>query len=266
MVGMAMLDRRPGAPPLYAQLATLLDERIAEGRLRPGDQLPSEHELVAELGVSRATVIKAFESLTSRGLVVREHGRGTFVRERRMDRRLPELTGFSNHIREIGLRPGHRLLGLDRMAADDTDPVLAPFPVGTPLVALRRVRLADGEPVGLHRSVFRAELAERAGVSAEAFAVSGTSLYEMFDAVGVVLETAQQSLRAVNAQPHEAELLDVAPGEALMEVIRHSHDASGELVEVADARYLGSMYVYRIELERTQSGAGGSMTTKRNRE
>lgn len=245
-----MLDRRPGAPPLYAQLAALLDERIMAGELGPGDQVPSEYELVAEFGVSRATVIKAFESLRTRGLVVREHGRGTFVRDRRMERRLPELTGFSHHIRSLGLKPGQRLISFRRIPADDTDPVLAPFPVGMPLVVMKRLRLTDGQPTGLHQSAMPAEIAAAAGVVEEAFQQPDASLYALLDAAGIVLATAQQSLRAVNAEPEDVEFLGIEPHAALMEVTRHSVDPNGVLTEVAYARYLGSLYVYRVDLAR----------------
>lgn len=52
---------------------------IVSGRLQPGDRIESERRLTERFGVSLGTVQKALGALEHRGIVVREHGRGTFV-------------------------------------------------------------------------------------------------------------------------------------------------------------------------------------------
>ncbi len=52
---------------------------IEAGRWRPGDQLPAEDQLAAEMGASLGTVQRALRSLVEMGVVERHHGRGTFV-------------------------------------------------------------------------------------------------------------------------------------------------------------------------------------------
>ncbi|MCX7855818.1 MAG: GntR family transcriptional regulator, partial [Anaerolineae bacterium] len=71
---------RDSYEPAYAQLARILSMQIAEGVYRPGDQLPSEAQLVAQFGVSPMTVRRAINLLLSRGIVSTAQGRGTFVR------------------------------------------------------------------------------------------------------------------------------------------------------------------------------------------
>lgn len=66
---------------LSAQLAKDLKERIVCGDLKPGDKLPSEHEMVASYGISRTVVREAVSSLKSAGLVVARQGIGVFVLE-----------------------------------------------------------------------------------------------------------------------------------------------------------------------------------------
>ena len=68
--------------PLYRQLADLLAQQIEEGKLRPGQPLPSELHLQQTYGVARGTVRMAMRELRDRGLVVTMHARGTFVAER----------------------------------------------------------------------------------------------------------------------------------------------------------------------------------------
>ena len=53
---------------------------IVEGKLRPGDKLPPERELAAQMGVSRPTLREAINKLEARGLLEQRQGGGTFVK------------------------------------------------------------------------------------------------------------------------------------------------------------------------------------------
>lgn len=260
---MPKLGRGGGEQPLYARLAAALEDEIGSGTRRAGDRMPSDHELVAEYGVSRATVTKALDALVRRGAVVREQGRGTFVAHRPLERRLPELTGFSEHIHGLGLRPRQRLLSLERVRGGGADPVLAAFG-DTDVVLIRRLRLVDDQPAGLHRLAVPAGVADRAGLTAEAFASPDASLYGLLSAAGMALTGAHETLRAVNADADTAGLLDVSRGAALIEVLRSSTDAAGRLTEVVQAFYNGAMYVYHIDLAKpdpTSPKAGNDDTS-----
>ena len=74
-----MVLQRSRDVPLYLQLRTLLQQRIASGEWGPGAMLPAEHVLCAEYGVSRGTLRQALADLEAMGLLRREQGRGTFV-------------------------------------------------------------------------------------------------------------------------------------------------------------------------------------------
>src|SRR4051812_8332335 len=65
--------------PLYRQLEETLAAAIDDGRLVPGDRLPSERALADHLGVSRTTTVTAYRELEARGLVRGSTGRGTYV-------------------------------------------------------------------------------------------------------------------------------------------------------------------------------------------
>lgn len=67
--------------PLYFQLKEALRKEINAGRFNSNAAIPSEPEFVIHLHVSRATVRQAITELVHEGLLYREHGKGTFVRE-----------------------------------------------------------------------------------------------------------------------------------------------------------------------------------------
>jgi DNA-binding transcriptional regulator YhcF (GntR family) len=83
---MAQLDvslDRGSEMPLGAQLAWQLRAHIASGRLAEGERLPGVREMAAQAGVNVNTVRTVYGRLSEEGLIVSEHGRGTFVGERR---------------------------------------------------------------------------------------------------------------------------------------------------------------------------------------
>ncbi len=71
--------------PKYRQVYDALMKQISAGRVRPGERLPSEAELVRQFGASRITVTRALRELQVAGLIDRRAGSGTFVRPRRAD-------------------------------------------------------------------------------------------------------------------------------------------------------------------------------------
>ena len=72
--------------PLFRQLYAELRQGILAGRLRPGDRMPASRALAEEYGVSRNTILAAFDQLLSEGYLVTRGGSGTFVADN-----LPDL-------------------------------------------------------------------------------------------------------------------------------------------------------------------------------
>jgi len=74
--------------PKYQRLTNVLVDGISRGLWRPGDRLPAEEELTELTPYSLGTVQRALRHLAEQGLVVRQHGLGSFVAE--MRRRLQD--------------------------------------------------------------------------------------------------------------------------------------------------------------------------------
>lgn len=68
-----------GDVPIYRQIADLIADKIAEGRLAAGDRLPPQRDIARMAGVNLTTVTRAFASLQKRGLVESRPGRGSII-------------------------------------------------------------------------------------------------------------------------------------------------------------------------------------------
>jgi GntR family transcriptional regulator/MocR family aminotransferase len=75
---LALPPRTPNTPA-YRWLCTVLRNQILEGRLRPGSRLPATRDLARQHGLSRGTIIGAFEQLKSEGYIEGSIGSGTYV-------------------------------------------------------------------------------------------------------------------------------------------------------------------------------------------
>src|SRR6202000_1161481 len=73
------LDKVNRGPHLSTLVASSISREIAQGRLKPGDQLPTEQQLAQTFGVSRNVVREAIARLRSEGRIWAQQGRGAFV-------------------------------------------------------------------------------------------------------------------------------------------------------------------------------------------
>jgi GntR family transcriptional regulator len=229
------LDR--AGPPAYAQIEDRLAEAIAGGHLGPGDRLPPERTLAERFGVSRMTLRQALDSLEQRGLLLRTRGRkgGTFVAEPKIERDLTTVAGLTQQLRRQGHQAGARVLSATSGASGRrTADALALMP-GDEVYEVVRLRLSDGAPLALERSLFPAVrfpgLLERT--------LDG-SLYELLEEQYSERPTrAVERIEPVVADAREAEILHVAVGSPLMLVERIAYDASGTPIEYARDLFRG---------------------------
>lgn len=73
------MSKQGGQTPLYEQVVKAIKDQIVSGVYKKGDLLPSEKELIDDLGVSRITVRKAMSILAEMGYIKTEKGRGSEV-------------------------------------------------------------------------------------------------------------------------------------------------------------------------------------------
>jgi GntR family histidine utilization transcriptional repressor len=102
--------------PLYAQLQQHVLQNIRSGAWRPGERVPSEHELVRKFKVSRMTANRALRELTGSGVLARIAGVGTFVGDFKAAAHPLQIRNIAQEISERGHRHRAQLLLLERIS------------------------------------------------------------------------------------------------------------------------------------------------------
>ena len=137
--------------PRYLVVADDLGQAIAAGELRPGVRIDSEPELATAYSVSRETVRRALDVLERGGLIRRVRGSGTYVTGPAS--RHFSLATFADDMRRLGRTPSARLLGASRQPADRREAHKLAIREGTECFRVRRLLLADDEPVAVETRV-----------------------------------------------------------------------------------------------------------------
>lgn len=104
--------------PLYARVKQHLLERMERGEFRDGARLPSEYELMENLGASRMTVHRALREMSAAGLISRIQGVGTFAAAPKPRAALLEITDIADDIASRGNTHRARIITLEAIRAD----------------------------------------------------------------------------------------------------------------------------------------------------
>jgi GntR family transcriptional regulator len=229
--------------PHYRQIEHALRERIST--LSPGERVPSDAELCMEFRVSRMTARHAMQRLAEDGLVKREPGRGTFVARPPAHRRANRLMTFTQEMTRAGRVPSSRVLARIVRLASNAEATALGIAVRQPVVHLRRVRLADGEPIALESTVLIAATAD-AVMSAD---LACGSLHETLGSAGFVLRSGSGTISAEAATSEDARLLAIRPNDPLLVEQRVISDTHGRRIEMTESRYSAARYGLAIQFD-----------------
>jgi GntR family transcriptional regulator len=227
---------------VYEELAS----RIAQGRFTAGDRLPSEHDLAAEVGVSRATLRDALRMLEDDGLIRRIQGSGTFVTQRlRVPNSLDVNFGVTDAIRAAGMRAGISggrqwtepagVSEAERLNIDPAEDVLV----------VERIRTADDKPVVLSRDVLPHRVVDGHPQIIEHMLTE--SIYAVLERdLGAVIHYGVASFRPVQADHSLASRLAVPRAALLLYLWQVDYAENGEPMLSSHEYHLADAFNFSV--------------------
>jgi DNA-binding GntR family transcriptional regulator len=231
---------RSGIVPIYLQLVEWMRGQIAGGAWPAGYKLTAEADLAQELELARGTVRKAIEALIAEGLLMRTHGRGTFVTPEPVEQSLAErLVTYSEALIAQGITYETRVLEQRIMPAPSVVAAQLGIAEGSDVFYLERVRSVGGVPLLLLQNYTVA--AACLGIAAVDF-----TTYRLFqvleDTYGLRLEWGKRTFQAQIADERTAALLDIDPGDALMHMAQTTYVHENGPVEFSDVWQRGNRF------------------------
>ena len=236
--------------PAFKQIAAGLRDAIGAGRLSPGDKVPSESQLMEHFGVARMTVRQALSELRAEGLLVAEHGRGVFVRERPVVRRVAS-DRFARRHREAGQAafiaeaegvgsPSVDEIEVGQEAASAEVREALELPARTRVVAASP--LPDGRPAGGACVLVHSRF-DRQGHPDRADRHRPGGVYARLEEAGHTLAEFTEEVGARMPTPEERRRLRLPAGTPVLTVRRVAFDPEGRRVELTDTVKAAPSYV-----------------------
>jgi DNA-binding GntR family transcriptional regulator len=228
-------------PPKYAQIIAELQRRIESGEYAPGSLLPSEHQLSAEFGTARPTVVRALRELRQAEWIDTQQGKGSFVRGRPALAGDGERRGQAELDRDESREPGE-LITTDSVPAPARIAAMLGVDPGSALACRRMlIRQDSGEASEILTWWLSPELARQTGLD-KTGPVRGGIRTLLARNAGVRVDHIVEQIAARRADPHEAKLLGIAKSAPVLALYVTARDASGRSVVALDVAMPGDLH------------------------
>ena len=224
------------AKPRYQQLKDLIIDRIATGDLQPSDRVPSEHELVEAMNVSRMTANRALRELHDEGYVERIAGRGTYVSDFRSQSHLVAVQNIADEIAARGHNHACTVLRQSRQRARGEVARALHVQQGSDVFHLLLVHAENGTPVQVEDRHVLASFAP--DCLEQDFTTTTPSAYLSSVAP---LQEAEQVVRASMPNPAVRNSLAMDEGEPTLVIVRRTW-SNGRPVTFGRFHHPGSRY------------------------
>lgn len=241
---MARFRLELGPVPLHHQVYLDLKAALGAREWVPGDQLPTERDLAERYGCSLITVRRALGELVREQRLERTRGRGTFVLHPRIDRDIEGHLSFTEEMQLRGMAPATRLIAARPESAGVAVAASLGLELGSPILYLERLRLADDEPL----------LLEQVHLPAERFPglltsdLEQGSLYDLLsDRYGTRVARARELLEPIRLPAREARLLGRKRGAPALLIEGIAATADGTPVEFGRTYVRGDRTRYYVE-------------------
>ncbi len=240
----------PRFSPYYRWLTQVLSEDIAHGVYKPGDALPTEHELMRRYDLSSTTVRRAVHDLAREGLIYRRAGKGTFVKRSKIEEHLQYLTSFAEEMQSRNIKPNFRLVRAEAIKPPSDVAHLLRHASDEPVFLIERIQYANDEPIAVARGYWRRDVGEHLAQQD----LNRVSLYETIEKQLLIpLVEADESISAVLAEPDISRKLHVRRGAPLL--VRRRLTSTNQMcpIEYTVTFYRPDRYEYKVRLARRAS-------------
>lgn len=200
--------------PLHLSISEKLRLQIFEGYYAPGEQLPSERQLMEQFEVSRITVRRAIANLVHQGLVNAQRGRGVFVNEQqKVTRSLSNpLTFFDEDSHRQGVQSSVKSVSFELVAVPDGVRQTLGLDVSVKnIYRQQKIILANRRPVAIDITYLPPAWAESLKD-----ALQSNLLYPTLERHGISVERVETVIECTHATPETAELLEIPLGVPLL--------------------------------------------------
>jgi GntR family transcriptional regulator len=238
-----MNENQTQAVPLYAQIKEKILEAIAHDELKIGDQLPSQRELGLRYSASHMTVRRAIDELVKMGAVSAIPGKGLYVAAFKQETESSPTISFTEDMARRGMKATSHVLEASMVVASTFLAKTLEIEVGSELVYLHRLRLAESRPMALQTTY----VVHACCPGLLKFDFNQNSLYAILKSeYDLIPSTYSVTVEAGLANKEESQLLGLTYPSPLLITEQITSLEDGRPLEYVHTAYRGDRYRLRI--------------------
>ena len=229
--------------PKYYQISRQIIALIRSGRLKPGMQISSENEIIRKYGVSNTTARRSLQEIERAGWGTRIKGKGTFVRQRNVQRSATRILGFTRNMIEAGYNPSTKILDARKVTKGYSGSINGRrYYMRGPVYKIHRLRFADATPMMLEVRYISIEFCP--DVEKQDFT---GSLYDIYkEHYGLSLVEIRQTLSTVMIDAGTQRFFDVREPIPAFRVEGVTFCGKEMILEMEDSIYRGDKYRFSV--------------------
>ena len=217
----------------YQIIANEIEDNIYSNDLPQGTKLPTVENLASEYKVSKSTIVKAIESLVSKGIVYQLQGSGIFVRRRNrsgyIDLNITQ--GFTTSLKEFNITS--KVLEFNLIRADEEIAELIECDINDEAYLIKRIRYINDEIMCYEEAYYKKSI-----VPYLTKEIAQGSIFEYLQtALNLNIGFSDRYLHLEKLDNNHANLLDLTPNDPAMIVLEQIYLSSGVCFNVSKLVY-----------------------------
>ncbi|GAB4376847.1 MAG: GntR family transcriptional regulator [Elainellaceae cyanobacterium] len=231
--------------PLHLEISEQLRQHILDGKFLPGEQLPSEHQLMLEFAVSRITARRAIANLIQQGLVTSYQGKGVFVKEQQkvMYSLSSPMILFEEDMARQGFSSSIQNLVFESILAPEDIRTRLQLRQGSKVYLQKKLLLLDGVPVAVDVTY----LLHRFGKTC-ADELQQRMTFPTLEQNQVPVDRIEATLECTHANHEISEYLNVPLGNPLLVYCYTAYTRNGKPILCGEALSRGDRLCYSVTI------------------
>ena len=237
------LDRN-STTSLFTQIEADIKNNIEIGVYKLGDKLPTENELMALYNVSRITIRRAIEDLTKEGIIIKKQGKGTFIKEKKIQRKISHTISFTQSCLQSNLRSSSYVTVREVLNTSDLSFEEKNIFNDDKVLYIQRIRMANEVPIICENNYYP--------YSRFSFLLNeplNESLFQLLETkYNVKVGDPKNSyIDLTTAGVDQANILKVTSGEPLFLLSTEIYDTENKLIHLGKQYIVGSRYRFYLD-------------------
>ncbi len=231
--------------PKYVQILNWIHGMISRGKIKVGDQIPTEEELSRMFGVNRMTVRQAIEELSIEKMIDRKRGKGTFLvspKPKGLVYKLEHISSFTDDMKALGLAPRTETRSVEVVEPTTNVRIILGLKKKDKVIYTLRVKYAEDEPVLIERSYLpHSEFRDILDLN-----LDGSLYHILVENFNLTLHHSTQIFSAILSSKEDTKLYNLKRRCPCIMVESTIYDPNNIPIEVLYSYFRGDKYKFRV--------------------